>query len=349
MAADDVDMLSLRLGALTLAPPAEACKGRAAAAAAAGRRASDAAVEEEPAALAPALPGHVVALVLVSLDLKSRSRALAVSRAWRDAGRDPLAWRAVVMRWAPTKGGCSVGSKKWDAYVRTASRRGAARLTDEALAAVIRRAGGGLKKLVLHGALNVSDRSLLFLHDQQNLEHVDLSGCRGLTGSGVRAVLPASVKALNLCGVSGVSRGLVGQLRQDGVDVTGAENFCSECDLVASRFEECDSCGDEYGVCCASTIIRTCECCMDKICQDCGSVCAACDDAYCTPCFEEGDVCSVCLDAFCCGCVDTTDSLEHCAHCDESPAVCRACWIDGDSGFLRCMACGGLMCPACAG
>lgn len=166
-----------------------------------------------------ALPADAIALVLARLagDVPSLCAAACVARAWRAAATEPRLWTCLA-RLPPDV---------------------AERLTDQHLAALVARAAGGLERLDVSGATELTDDGFV---TAMKLPHaltafIADSDCSGLTGQGVANGLVWRDGLMRELSVRGLRCGLVEQ-PDDVHSSASVTAWRAECEQIIRALRE---------------------------------------------------------------------------------------------------------------
>jgi hypothetical protein len=249
-------------------------------------------MSQPPGVDAAGLPRDALALVLAPLagDVRSLCASACVARAWRDAAAQPRLWTHIVCR-----------------------RR---KLTGEHLAWLVARAQGGLERLELGDAYDITDKDLYAALQQPHvLTHFSVRDCGifpGLTGQGVAGALASRRGQLQYLQVGDVlcvpedwritSAAEYAEAVAAGTaplpvwQAESREEVMEEMEalLAPDGVLDCVHCLGGYG------FHGTCDelCCGDNVCQTCRiACCGECGDGFymgeCRGCFKT--VCQNCI------------------------------------------------------
>ena len=235
------------------------------------------------------LPVETVTRVLAHLygDVRTLCAAACVSRAWRDAAAEQTLWACPRLR-----------------------PRLAERLTDERLAALVKRARGSLRCLDVSGAWQITDAGLLAALQQAHAvsEFCADAFCRRLTARGVARALEAQRGRMALLCVDGLDCGQappadsglraaahafhtacatvvksLGELLEPGGNLEGDKVCYGEgedgwCQVLCDRSRLCEDCALPFCEKRHGKVLRRCAEC-DKL------LCGACRNGkWCMPC-----------------------------------------------------------------
>jgi hypothetical protein len=294
--------------------------------------------------LAAALPPDVMHRIFTPLDrdMRSLSAAACVCTSWRAAALDPSHWRLKCLTLAP---------------------RAARRLTDGALAALVRRTGDTLERVILVGCTYVSAAGVAAALKGKKLKTLAVRGVRvGARQPKAKANATfANLQAL-VCRPSGLD---IRKGMSCGCTYTNANGdtksclrlcgpqdvLCSTCDLVRCKLctaaakskreppcnHLCDGC---FAPCNQHERLFACMACgrvPNGFCASCMITCDFCDDAdYCTTCSSSGGTLTKCAEPDCSTFYCDADRPDpQCDACGKS--FCKNCFVDS---LEMCSICG---------